>query len=218
MACTCLTRVSLNNKSEGKIVMNNLIVAMLLAVVSLTVPSAHAQTAPDVLVRSTVEEVLGVLKQNKDRRALQDIVEKKVLPHFDFRTMTHLAMGKAWREATPAQQKSLENAFRTLLVRTYTTALADTAGVDRKVEVKPAQLKPGEDYTVVRTVVKEAGRPPLAIDYRMVLVDKTWKVTDIVAENVSLVINYRGTFNSEITRSGIDGLIKVLEDKTRQGT
>ena len=218
MACTCLTRVSLNNKSEGKIVMNNLIVAMLLAVVSLTVPSAHAQTAPDVLVRSTVEEVLGVLKQNKDRRALQDIVEKKVLLHFDFRAMTQLAMGKAWREATPAQQKSLENAFRTLLVRTYTTALADTAGVDRKVEVKPAQLKPGEDYTVVRTVVKEAGRPPLAIDYRMVLVDKTWKVTDIVAENVSLVINYRGTFNSEITRSGIDGLIKVLEDKTRQGT
>jgi len=198
--------------------MNNLIAAMLLAVVSLTVPSAHAQTAPDVLVRSTVEEVLGVLKQNKDRRALQDIVEKKVLLHFDFRAMTQLAMGKAWREATPAQQKSLENAFRTLLVRTYTTALADTAGVDRKVEVKPAQLKPGEDYTVVRTVVKEAGRPPLAIDYRMVLVDKTWKVTDIVAENVSLVINYRGTFNSEITRSGIDGLIKVLEDKTRQGT
>ena len=198
--------------------MNNLIAAMLLAVVSLTVPSAHAQTAPDVLVRSTVEEVLGVLKQNKDRRALQDIVEKKVLLHFDFRAMTQLAMGKAWREATPAQQQSLENAFRTLLVRTYTTALADTAGVDRKVEVKPAQLKPGEDYTVVRTVVKEAGRPPLAIDYRMVLVDKTWKVTDIVAENVSLVINYRGTFNSEITRSGIDGLIKVLEDKTRQGT
>ena len=217
MACTCLTRVSLNNKSEGKIVMNNLIAAMLLAVVSLTVPSAHAQTAPDVLVRSTVEEVLGVLKQNKDRRALQDIVEKKVLLHFDFRAMTQLAMGKAWREATPAQQKSLENAFRTLLVRTYTTALADTAGVDRKVEVKPAQLKPGEDYTVVRTVVKEAGRPPLAIDYRMTLVDKTWKVTDIVAENVSLVINYRGTFTSEITRSGIDGLIKVLEDKTRQG-
>lgn len=217
MACTCLTRVSLNNKSGGKIVMNNLIAAMLLAVVSLTVPSAHAQTAPDVLVRSTVEEVLGVLKQNKDRRALQDIVEKKVLLHFDFRAMTQLAMGKAWREATPAQQKSLENAFRTLLVRTYTTALADTAGVDRKVEVKPAQLKPGEDYTVVRTVVKEAGRPPLAIDYRMTLVDKTWKVTDIVAENVSLVINYRGTFNSEITRSGIDGLIKVLEDKNKQG-
>ena len=201
--------------------MKKLITTLLMAAVSLFTPVAHAQTAaptaPDVLVRTTVEDVLGVLKQNKDRRALQDIVEKKVLPHFDFRAMTQMAMGKAWRDATPAQQKSLENAFRTLLVRTYTTALAETAGVERKVEVKPLQMKAGEDYTVVRTVVKEAGRPPLAIDYRMALKDNVWKVTDIVAENASLVINYRGTFNSEITRSGIDGLIKVLEDKNKQG-
>lgn len=197
--------------------MKKIIALLVLMVVSLVTPVAYAQTAPDVLVRSTVEEVLGVLKQNKDRRALQDIVEKKVLPHFDFRAMTQLAMGKAWRDASPAQQKSLENAFRTLLVRTYTTALADTAGVERTVEVKPLQLKPGEDYVTVRTVVKEAGRPPLSVDYRMTRTDKTWKVTDIVAENASLVINYRGTFNSEITRSGIDGLIKVLEDKNKQG-
>ena len=197
--------------------MKKLIVALVLAAVSLVMPAAHAQPAPDVLVRTTVEEVLGVLKQNKDRRALQDIVEKKVLPHFDFRSMTQLAMGKAWRDATPAQQKALENSFRTLLVRTYTTALADTAGVERKVEVKPLQMKAGEDYTTVRTLVKEPGRPPLSVDYRMTLTDKTWKVTDIVAENASLVINYRGTFNSEITRSGIDGLIKVLEEKNKQG-
>ncbi len=197
--------------------MKNLILSLVMVAVSLVVPLAQAQIAPDVLVRTTVEDVLAILKQNKDRRALQDIVEKKVLPHFDFRSMTQLAMGKTWRDATPAQQKALENAFRTLLVRTYTTALAETAGVDRKVEVKPLQLKPGEDYATVRTVVKEAGRQPLSIDYRMTLVDKNWKVTDIVAENASLVINYRGTFNSEITRSGIDGLIKVLEDKNKQG-
>jgi phospholipid transport system substrate-binding protein len=197
--------------------MKNLIVALVMAAITLALPAAHAQTAPDVLVRTTVEDVLSTLKQNKDRRALQDVVERKVLPHFDFRSMTQLAMGKAWRDATPAQQKALENAFRTLLVRTYTTALAETGGVERRVEVKPLQLKPGEDYTTVRTVVKEPGRQPLSIDYRMTLVDKTWKVTDIVAENASLVINYRGTFNSEITRSGIDGLIKVLEDKNKQG-
>jgi phospholipid transport system substrate-binding protein len=197
--------------------MKKLILALVMTALSLALPAAHAQMAPDVLVRTTVEDVLAILKQNKDRRALQDIVEKKVLPHFDFRSMTQLAMGKTWRDATPAQQKALENAFRTLLVRTYTTALAETAGVDRKVEVKPLQLKPGEDYATVRTVVKEAGRQPLSIDYRMTLIDKTWKVTDIVAENASLVINYRGTFNSEITRSGIDGLIKVLEDKNKQG-
>ena len=132
--------------------MKKLILALAMAALSLALPAAHAQMAPDVLVRTTVEDVLSILKQNKDRRALQDVVEKKVLPHFDFRSMTQLAMGKTWRDATPAQQKALENAFRTLLMRTYTTALAETAGVERKVEVKPVQLKPGEDYTTVRTV------------------------------------------------------------------
>ena len=188
---------------------------LLLAAWTLIAVPALAQTAPDTLVRGTVEEVLVLMKQSTDKRALQDLVEKKVLPNFDFRAMTRLAMGKAWRDATPAQQKALENAFRALLVRTYTTALAETANVDRTVEVKPAPLKPGEDYVTVRTLVKEPGRPPLSIDYRMTLVNQAWKVTDIVAENVSLVINYRGTFSTEISRSGIDGLIKVLEAKNK---
>ena len=188
---------------------------LLLAAWTLIAVPALAQTAPDTLVRGTVEEVLVLMKQSTDKRALQDLVEKKVLPNFDFRAMTRLAMGKAWRDATPAQQKALENAFRALLVRTYTTALAETANVDRTVEVKPAPLKPGEDYVTVRTLVKEPGRPPLSIDYRMTLVNQAWKVTDIVAENVSLVINYRGTFGTEISRSGIDGLIKVLEAKNK---
>lgn len=188
---------------------------LLLAAWALIAASAWAQTTPEALVRSTVEEVLVLMKQNTDKRALQDLVEKKVLPHFDFRAMTQLAMGRAWRDATPAQQKALENAFRGLLVRTYTTALAEAANVDRAVEVKHAPLKPGEDYVTVRTLVKEPGRPPLSIDYRMTLVNQAWKVTDIVAENVSLVINYRGTFSTEISRSGIDGLVKVLEAKNK---
>lgn len=197
--------------------MKKTLVALILIITSFAAFTAQAQTAPDVLVRTTVEEVLAILKQNQDRRTLQDVAEKKVLPNFDFRAMTQTAVGKSWRDATPAQQKALENAFRTLLVRTYTTALADSAGVDRKVEVKPLQMKPGDDYTTVRTLVKEPGRPPLSIDYRMTLIDKNWKVTDIVAENASLVINYRGTFASEIGRGGIDGLIKSLEDKNKQG-
>lgn len=188
---------------------------MLLAAWALSLAPAWAQTAPDVLVRSTVEEVLVLMKQSTDKRVLQDVVEKKILPNFDFRAMIQLAMGKAWRDATPAQKQALENAFRTLLVRTYTTALAETNNVDRNVEVKPVQMKPGDDYTTVRTLVKESGRPPISIDYRMTLTNKIWKVTDIVAENVSLVINYRSTFGTEISRSGIDGLIKVLEDKNK---
>lgn len=197
--------------------MKKTIIGMLLVICPFLAPAALAQTPPDVLVRTTVEEVLAVLKQNKDRRLLEEIAEKKVLPHFDFRAMTQTAMGKSWRDASPAQKKALEREFRTLLVRTYTAALSEASSTERTIEVRPMQLKPGEDYTTVRTLVKEAGRPPLSIDYRMTLTDKAWKVTDIVAENASLVISYRGSFNTEISRSGIDGLIKVLEDKNKQG-
>ncbi len=198
------------------------IVRTVLLILSCLMPlTARAQTAPDVLVRNTVSEVLLLLQQDKGQQdkgqqELQGLVEQKVLPHFDFRVMTQTAMGKSWREASPAQQAALENAFRALLVRTYTAALTDATKVERTVEVKPLQLKSGEDYATVHTLVKEPGKPPLSLDYRMTLTGQTWKVTDIVAENVSLVINYRGTFNSEIGRSGIDGLIKVLEDKNRQ--
>jgi len=198
--------------------MKNAIAAVLALAFLLPLTAVRAQTAPDVLVKTTVEEVLAVLKQNKDRRALEEIAEKKVLPHFDFRAMTQLAMGVSWRSATPAQRTALENAFRTLLVRTYAAALAEVSGVDRRIEVRPLQMKPGDDFTTVRTLVREPGRPPISIDYRMTLTGKQWKVTDIVAENASLVISYRGQFNTEIGRSGIDGLIKVLEDKNRQGT
>lgn len=177
---------------------------------------AFAQTAPDALVKSTVDEVLGVIKTTKDRRALSDVVEKKVLPHFDFQAMTRLAVGRFWREASPAQQQSLENAFRALLVATYTTALTQSATANQTVEVRPLAVKAADDDVTVKTVVKDASSKPLAIDYRLSKAANGWKVYDVVVENLSLVTNYRSSFNSEITKSGIDGLIKALEAKNKQ--
>ncbi len=175
-----------------------------------------ADTLPDALVKATVDEVLSVIKQNKDKRALHDLAEKKVLPHFDFQAMTQLAVGRAWREANPAQKQALQNAFRSLLVSTYTTALSQTSNTNQTVEVKPAPVKPGDGDVTVKTLVKEPGRQPIAIDYRMSKTPSGWKVYDVVVENLSLVTNYRGSFNTEISRSGIDGLIKTLEAKNKQ--
>lgn len=178
--------------------------------------TAQAQgTAPDALVKSTVEDVIGVIKQTKDRRALVDLAEKKVLPNFDFKRMTRLAVGRSWSKASPAQQEALERAFRTLLVRTYTTALSQSSG-ETKVEVKPSSPKSGEADTMVRTLVSEPGRKPFAIDYRMSKASGEWKVYDVVVENLSLVTNYRSSFQSEIARSGIDGLIKSIEAKNQK--
>lgn len=178
--------------------------------------SAQAQgTSPDALVKSTVQDVIGVIKQTKDQRALVDLAEKKVLPHFDFKRMTRLAVGRSWSKASPAQQEALERAFRTLLVRTYTTALSQSSG-ETRVEVKPSNPKSGEAETVVRTLVNEPGRKPFAIDYRMSNASGGWKVYDVVVENLSLVTNYRSSFQSEIARSGIDGLIKTIEAKNQR--
>jgi phospholipid transport system substrate-binding protein len=162
-----------------------------------------------------VDEVLAVIKQNKDKQALRQLAEQKVLPHFDFRRMTQLAAGTAWRQANPAQQQALENGFRALLVNTYTTALSVSASGAQTVEVKPAPVKPDQSEVTVKTLVKDPGKPPTAIDYRMAKSTDGWKVYDVVVEDLSLVTNYRGTFTSEVNRSGIDGLIKVLDEKNR---
>jgi len=195
--------------------MIDILARMMVAIVMLSALAAQAQqTAPDALVKSTVEEVLVVIKQSKDQKALVELAEKKVVSNFDFKEMARLATGRAWSQASAAQQQALERSFRTLLVRTYTTALSQTSG-EAKVEVKPATQKAGDSETVVRTVVTEPGRKPFAIDYRMRSTPSGWKVYDVVVENLSLVTNYRSSFQSEIGRSGIDGLIKIIEDKNR---
>jgi phospholipid transport system substrate-binding protein len=175
------------------------------ALIALSFSAGAAEMSPDVLVKTTADE-----------RALREAAEKKVLPHFDFRAMTQLAVGRHWREASPAQQNALENAFRTLLVNTYTTSLnsANLSSAEA-VEVKPVDTK-GQNDIVVRTTVKTTGRQPIPVDYRMQKGPDGWKIYDVIVENLSLVTNYRSSFASEIQRSGIDGLVKALETKNRE--
>jgi phospholipid transport system substrate-binding protein len=176
-------------------------------------PAAASATTPDELVKNTFEEAKAIVKKTQDPRELRRVAEQKLLPYFDFNTMTRLAVGPGWRNATPAQQQALIDGFRTLLVNTYTSALNEASSIlDKTLEVKPVQTK-GNDATV-RTVVRGQGRPPVAIDYRMQNTNG-WKVYDVVVEGVSLVTTYRGEFNEEVRKSGVDGLIKTLEAKNR---
>ena len=115
-----------------------------------------ADIDPVALVKSNVDEVLTVIKQSKDKRALQDLAEQKIATHFDFQAMTRFAVGRSWRDATPEQQRRLENAFRGLLVRTYTTSLSQSNLADVTVDVKPAQVKPGQDEVLVKSVAKQS--------------------------------------------------------------
>ena len=183
-------------------------------------PAAEG-VAPDALAKSVTDEVLVVLRADKEIQAgnqkkVVDLVEKKVLPHFSFSRMTRLAVGPNWRKASPEQQKALINEFRTLLVQTY--AATFTAYRDQKIEYRPLRMNPDDKEVVVRSLIHQSGGKPVTVDYKMEKTDSGWKVYDVVVADLSLVQNYRGSFESEVRKGGIDGLVKTLVDKNKQLT
>ena len=200
--------------------MNRLICGCLLGMVwSVAALAQSADLAPDALARKVTDEVLAIVRTDKDiqegnHKKVLDLVEAKVLPHFNFTRMTRLAVGAPWRQASSAQQQSLINEFRALLVHTYTSAF--TQYRDQVVEYKPLKLQTGDTDVVVRSLIKQkGGADPIDINYSMEKIDSSWKVYDVTIAGVSLVQNYRSTFNSEIQKAGIDGLIATLATKNK---
>jgi phospholipid transport system substrate-binding protein len=176
--------------------------------------TAHANDVPpDVLARTTTQEVLAVLKQDKDIQngnsaKILQLVEARVLPNFDFNRMTQLAVGKHWPRATARQKQALVTEFRNLLVRTYSASL--TAFSNQTVEFKPLAMKPDATDVTVRSEIRQPGGQPIPIDYSMYKTAFGWKVYDVSIDSVSLVTNYRASFATTIRQQGIDGLIKTL--------
>jgi phospholipid transport system substrate-binding protein len=182
------------------------------------VVTAQAQDAPDVLVKTVTLEVVEIIAKDKeirsgDRTKLIGLIEAKVLPHFNFNAMTALAMGQNWNKATPEQKKRLIEEFKTLLVRTYASALA--AYSEQKLDFRPLRAKPTDTDVVVNVRVLQPGTQPVPIDYSMEKTATGWKVYDVMVGGVSLVANYRTEFNHAVRESGIDGLIKNLNAKNR---
>ena len=174
--------------------------------------------APDVLIKNTAQEVLAIVKQDKDIQAgsqkrVLELVDAKVLPHFNFTRMTRLAVGKHWRTATEQQKKSLETEFRNMLVRTYTKAFSVYR--DQVVQIKPLKMASDATEVTVKTVIVKPGTPSIPVDYDMEKTTAGWKVYDLIVEGVSLVTSYRNTFAEQIQKDGIDGLIKTLQEKNR---
>ena len=190
-----------------------LLMFAVLATIAVAAAPGAAQTPPEELVRATSQEVLTLIKQGNDRQKLLQLAQEKVVPHFDFARMTQLAVGKSWQQASAEQRDQLTREFRDLLVRTYVNALS--AGANVTLKYLPTRPASGDEATV-RTQALQPGRPPIAIDYRMEkLAGGEWKVFDVTVDNVSLVTNYRDTFNTKIASSGIDGLIRMLAEKNQ---
>ncbi len=191
--------------------------AGLLALTSLT---ALAQEGPDQLIRRLSAEMLDAIKTDKevqsgDVRKIVALVDGKVMPNVNFTRMTASAVGRAWRQATPEQQKRLQDEFKTLLVRTYAGALSQVK--DQSVAVKPLRGNPADTEVIVRTEVIGRG-DPIQLDYRLEKTANGWRIYDLNVLGVWLVETYRSQFAQEINARGLDGLITALAERNKAGS
>ncbi len=174
----------------------------------------NAEASPEVLVRTKTEEILHLIEHNRalyraNRADLYSMVNKRLVPYFDFRRMSQWVLGRYWRSATPAQQHAFTQQFTGLLVRTYATALLSYSG--QRIAYAPFRMDPQSDHAVVRTrVIQVNGGPDIPIDYEFVHQPDGWKVYDVTIDNVSLVTNYRSVYASKIRRDGLPALIDSM--------
>ena len=171
---------------------------------------------PDELVKKVTDDVLAAVKSDKqlaagDKQKALKLAEEKILPHVDFDAATRIAVGRSWRQASPEQKKQLVDAFRTMLVRTYSNAI--TAYQGQTMKVMPLHMKADDtDVTVHNQYIRPGGKP-VQLDYQMHKTQSGWKIYDIVVEGVSLVLTYRSEFDAVVKEQGVDGLIKRLAEK-----
>jgi len=196
---------------------------ILLLTLFLSISAARAElllpapARPDAMMSALTAEVMSVL--NKDAGAARtsefaQLIERRIVPAFDFQRMTRLALGRSWRTASAAQQDALVAQFKTLLVRTYSSALLDYR--DQPIEYKPLRAAADATEVTVRSTMRRPGVEPLTIDYDMADGTAGWQVYDVKIAGVSLVLAYRESFATMVRDRGIDGLIKSLEDKNHQ--
>jgi len=176
------------------------------------------EMTPDALVKNVTLEVVEILQKDKDiqkgdRKKVIALIEVKVLPHFNFQAMTASAVGRNWKKASAEQKARLAEEFKTLLVRTYSSALA--AYSNQKFEFRPLRAKPTDTDVTVNVRVLQSGTQPVTIDYDMEKRPGGWKVWDVRVSGISLVANYRTEFDNQVREAGIDGLIKTLQTKNR---
>jgi len=196
-----------------------MVLLAVLATTSLQAAIAESIESPVVFLEKTSNQVLKILRDEhdllqSDPDRVYKIVDEYILPHLDDVTMAKLALGKNWNNATNEQKLAFVDEFRNLLVRTYSKSLLEFK--DQEIKYFPVALEEDSQKTSVKAEVIQPGGPAIPLSYRMRIKNNAWKVYDITIDGVSLVTSYRGTFTQEVRKSGIDGLLKYMRDKSRK--
>jgi len=180
--------------------------------------SCHDTTRDDALalVRDSTKELFaaaetyeGPLSEHPARA--RQLIDEFVTPHVDLQGFSKLVLGKYWRRATPEQQKRFLAQFHALVLRTYATAL--TSYTDIAIEYLPMREEPRENFATVRTVIPRTDGDGVKVNYRLHCRNNLWKLFDVSIAGVSMVTTFRSAFSAEVRKSGLDGLIKILEQK-----
>ena len=194
------------------------IVGLLAATAAHAKPDAHG--APDKFVLDAANEALNVLKSDSavksgDLAHINQVVDQYILPYVNFRKTTQLAAGRYWRQATPEQKDALADAFRGTLIRTYSGALTNVTS-QTSIKLLPFRGDPNADDVVVRSLITQSNGQPVGVDYRLEKDPKQgWRIYDMNVEGIWLIQNYRNQFAQQINQSGIDGLIKALNQRNQ---
>ena len=194
--------------------------ALALAITAYTLPAAAAAAeAPDAMVKRLSTELLQLIKNDPaikagDQARIMAVVNEQIMPNVNFDRMSASAVGRHWRQATPEQQKRLQEEFKAMLVRTYSGALGEVG--DQTLHFKPMRMQPSDTEVVVRSEVRGRGEP-IQLDYRMEKAGDSWKIYDINILGLWMVDSYRNQFAPELNARGIDGLIDTLSQRNRAG-
>lgn len=180
---------------------------------------AHAASDPVLFLQDTANYVIEQVESRRaeleqDSSKIYTLVEARVVPHFDFYTMSRAALGRHWGQATENQRQRLTREFQELLVRTYALSLLNYSG--QEIEYLPFRGDPGEQRIMINTRVKAQDGPPIPINYRLTKEQDRWLIYDVIIDGISLVSNYRSSFSAEVGRNGIDGLIATLAERNRK--
>lgn len=197
-----------------------MVFAVLSLLFSVRAVAANTENPVELLTRIS-DQVIKVLKDEReqlknDPARIYKIVDDYIIPHLDDVTMAKLALGKNWRNADNNQKIEFVDQFRILMVRTYSKSLQEFS--DQTIRFFPMKVADNEDKVMVKSEVLQSGGPTIPVSYRMRIKDNAWKVYDINIDGVSLVTSYRGTFAQEMRKGGMDGLLKMLQDKNSKVT
>ncbi|MFL2568849.1 MAG: phospholipid-binding protein MlaC [Gammaproteobacteria bacterium] len=193
------------------------IIKYIIAIFILFSSYSFASEGPDVFLKNSVKEISEFISENKDsldsdENYLRTKVDELVIPKLDIELMSKIVLGKKnWTSMNPILRMKFQQAFRSLMVKTYMKSLTSFDG--EKIKFLPYKKGKRLDVARVKSVYL-LNEGELSVNYSLKLNKSAeWKVYDINIDGISLIKNYRSDFKSHIERDGIDSLIEELEAK-----